>query len=109
MNYMLNSALLLGAGTAVATLATADAPHAAPAVEPDSPNIAWVRAVHADGWIFNLKEKGWRVDHAIDADPMELNDYSMRKAGTPGFSDDTDLFISAMRAFERRRALERAG
>jgi hypothetical protein len=60
-----------------------------------SPGIAWVRAMHDDGFIFTLKAKTYRNDQVVDGDPNEVDDYAIRKAGS-GYSDDTELMIWTM-------------
>lgn len=68
--------------------------------------VAWVRDLHADGWIFALKVKNYRGNRIVDGDPDEIDDYAMHRAGGPHV-DDTERLIRAIRKREAWAEMKR--
>ncbi len=105
MNYVVPSSIALAAASAVTLSEAAGVHHDITALAQDTP-IAWVRAVHAEGWVFTLKEENYRGGILVKGDPLELDDYSMHRPD--GRRDDTEQLIEAMRKHEQWRSVRAA-
>jgi hypothetical protein len=92
-------AALVGAVTSSAALALAAAA-AVDALDQASP-VAWVRAAHADGWVWSLKTENYRGGRIVAGDPLELDDYAMHRPD--GRPDDTEQLIAALQKHEQWR------
>lgn len=73
----------------------------------DSDKIAWVRAMHDDGWIFSFKTTSYRNGRVVPGDVLELDDYALCRPDL-GRTDDTDQLIAVMRLHDRWSGIKAA-